>query len=62
MLESEIKSSIFKIATLEQQLMSEKNERIKLELEFNSYKEKQASELRVSNSISISILLIRNNE
>ncbi|RNA45014.1 hypothetical protein BpHYR1_024113 [Brachionus plicatilis] len=45
-LESEIKSSVFKIATLEQQLMSEKNERTKLEMEFKSYKEKQADELQ----------------
>lgn len=47
MLESEIKSSIFKIASLEQQLMSEKNEKIKLEIEFNSIKEKQSAEIRV---------------
>lgn len=48
MLESEIKSSIIKIATIEQQLLNEKNERTKLEMEFNSQKEKQAAELRVN--------------
>ena len=47
MFESEIKSSIVKIATLEQQLLTEKNERIKLEMEFNSQKEKQAAEISV---------------
>lgn len=52
MLESEIKSSIFKIATLEQQLLSEKNDRSKVEMEFKSYREKQAEELRVKAKFS----------
>lgn len=47
-IESEIKSSIFKIANLEQQLLSEKNERTRLEMEFKCYKDKQNDEFQVS--------------
>ena len=46
MFEAEVKSNIIKIATLEQELKSEYNERKKLELEFNSFKDKQASEIQ----------------
>jgi peroxiredoxin family protein len=46
MFEAEMKSSIIKIATLEQELKSELNERKKAEIEFNSYKDKQSAEFR----------------
>lgn len=46
MFEAEMKSSIIKIATLEQELKSEQNERKKVEIEFNLYKEKQIAEFR----------------
>jgi chromosome segregation ATPase len=44
MFEAEVKSNIIKIATLEQELKSEYNERRKLELEFSIYKDKQEAE------------------
>jgi hypothetical protein len=47
MFEAEVKSNIVRIATLEQELKSEVNERKKVELEFNSFKEKQAIEFQV---------------
>lgn len=47
MFEAEVKASIIKVATIEQHLSSEKAERKKLEIEFNSYKDKQALEYLV---------------
>lgn len=45
-----MKASLVKLITLEQQLAAEKLERQKLENEFTSYKEKQASDIRVNTS------------
>jgi hypothetical protein len=46
--ETSVKESITKIAYLEHELLAEKNERTKMEIEFNTYKLKQANELKVS--------------
>lgn len=56
-----MKASLVKLITLEQQLAAEKFERQKLENEFTSYKEKQASDIRVNTSFQTKNDLILQN-
>lgn len=56
-----MKASLVKLITLEQQLAAEKLERQKLENEFTSYKEKQASDIRVNTSFQTKNDLILQN-
>ena len=56
-----MKASLVKLITLEQQLAAEKFERQKLENEFTSYKEKQASDIRVNTSFQTNNDLILQN-
>jgi hypothetical protein len=56
-----MKSSIMKMATLEQELASEKNAKKILEVEYTSFKEKQSIEIRVGVLYDFQLSLLYNN-